>query len=78
MFRSPSGPLLQFIVRSRITVDPTERNRIFGLAHEKERAGDQERKGRAVIVELDEVKGVLGFNNEGPIFIHLLRAASRR
>jgi len=38
-----------------------------------ERASDPERKGRAVIVDLDEVKGVLGFGKEGPIFCHLSR-----
>jgi hypothetical protein len=73
MYRSVSVPLLQFIGRARITDDPGERDRVFGLAHEKERASDPERKGRAVIVDLDEVKGVLGFTKDGPIFTHLVR-----
>jgi len=76
MYRSPSVPLLQFIGRARITDDPEERDRVFALAHEKERASDPERKGRAVIVDLDEVKGVLGFTKDGPIFTHLVRGTT--
>jgi hypothetical protein len=73
MYRSASVPLLQFIGRARITDDSEERDRVFALAHERERASDPERKGRAVIVDLDEVKGVLGFSKDGPIFTHLVR-----
>jgi Pyridoxamine 5'-phosphate oxidase len=73
MYRSQSVPLLQFIGRARIVDDPAERHRAFDLAPEKERASDPERKGRAVIIELDEVKGVLGFGADGPIFCHLVR-----
>jgi hypothetical protein len=73
MYRSPTVPLLQFIGRARITDDLVERDRVFSLAHEKERASDPERKGRAVIVDLDEVKGVLGFGKDGPILTHLVR-----
>jgi hypothetical protein len=76
MYRSQSVPLLQFIGLARITDDPTERDRVFELAHPKERASDPERKGRAVIVDLDEVKGVLGFSTEGPIFTHWVRGKS--
>jgi hypothetical protein len=73
MYRSSSVPLLQFIGRARITDDSRERDRVFALAHERERASDPERKGRAVIVDLDEVKGVIGFTKDGPIFTHLVR-----
>lgn len=73
MYRSQSVPLLQFIGRARIVDDPAARNRAFGLAPEKERASDPERKGRAVIIDLDEVKGVLGFGADGPILCHLAR-----
>ena len=66
MYRSPSVPMLQFIGRARITDDMTERKRVFELAHEKERAADPDRKGCAVIVDLDEVKGALGFSKDGP------------
>jgi hypothetical protein len=73
MYRSQSVPLLQFVGRARIADDPAERKRAFELAPEKERASDPERKGLAVIVDLDEVKGVLGFGKDGPIFCHLVR-----
>jgi uncharacterized pyridoxamine 5'-phosphate oxidase family protein len=73
MYRSQSVPLLQFIGRARIVDNPTERNRVFDLAPEKERASDPERNGLAVIVDLDEVKGVLGFGAAGPIYCHLTR-----
>jgi hypothetical protein len=74
MYRSKSVPLLQFAGRARITEDAAERNRVFDLSHPKEREKDPERKGRAVIVDLDEVKGVLGFGKDGPIFCHMTRA----
>jgi hypothetical protein len=62
---------LQFAGRARIADDSKDRDRVFGLAHEKERATDPERKGRAVIIDLNEVKGVLGFGSDGPIFCHM-------
>jgi hypothetical protein len=74
MYRSQSVPLLQFVGRARIVDNPVERNRVFDLAPEKERASDPERNGHAVIVDLDEVKGVLGFGADGPIFCHLARS----
>jgi hypothetical protein len=73
MYRSQKVPLLQFIGRARIADEPSERNRAFELAHEKERASDPQRKGHAIVVDLDEVKGVLGFNESGPIFTHWVR-----
>jgi len=76
MYRSQSVPLLQFIGRARITDISAERTRAFELAHERERASDPERKGSAVIVDLDEVKGVLGYNKDGPIFTHWVRKES--
>jgi hypothetical protein len=74
MYRSLSVPLLQFSGRARISEDPAERDRVFCLGHEKERAADPDRKGRAVIVDLDEVKGLLGFNAQGPILVHMTRS----
>lgn len=71
MYRSQSIPFLQFAGRARIADDSKDRDRVFGLAHEKERATDPERKGRAVIIDLNEVKGVLGFGSDGPIFCHM-------
>lgn len=73
MYQSPSVPALQFIGRARLANGRAERDRVFDLAPEKERAADPERKGQAVIVDLDEVKGMLGFNGNGPIFCHLVR-----
>lgn len=73
MYRSQTVPLLQFIGRAWVTDNPAERDRAFELAHEKERASDPERKGRAILVDLDEVKGVLGFNEGGPILTHWVR-----
>jgi hypothetical protein len=74
MYRSQSVPLLQFAGRARITENAAERNRAFDISPEKEREKDAERKGRAVIIDLDEVKGVLGFGKDGPIFCHLVRS----
>jgi predicted pyridoxine 5'-phosphate oxidase superfamily flavin-nucleotide-binding protein len=73
MYRSQSVPLLQFIGRARISDNVNEQDRAFNLAHEKEREKDPERKGLAVIVDLDEVNGVLGFNSGKPIVVHLTR-----
>jgi hypothetical protein len=73
MYRSQSVPLLQFIGRARVSENSVERDRAFDLAPEKERAADPERKGSAIIIDLDEVKGVLGFGKDGPIFCHLVR-----
>jgi hypothetical protein len=73
MYRSTAVPMLQFIGRARITVEPAERERVFDLAHEKERERDPERKGHAVIIDLDEVKGVLGRGPAGPILCHMVR-----
>jgi Pyridoxamine 5'-phosphate oxidase len=73
MYRSQSVPLLQFTGRARVSDNPAERDRAFNLAHEKERASDPERKGRAIVIDLDEVKGVLGFGSNGPIFCHIVR-----
>jgi hypothetical protein len=68
MYRSDKVPMLQFAGRARISSDPGERQRVFHLAHERERQQDPERKGTAVIVDLDKVSGVLGFNSDGPIW----------
>jgi len=73
MYRSQAVPMLQFAGRARIADDAAERERAFALSHEKERERDPERKGVAVIVDLDEVKGVLGFGKDGPIMCHMVR-----
>lgn len=73
MYRSQAVPLLQFSGRAHVTDDAGERERAFSLAHEREQKADPERRGLAVIVDLDEVKGVLGFTDEGPRFCHMVR-----
>jgi hypothetical protein len=73
-YRSATVPVLQFVGRARITDDAAERERAFDLSNEKERERDPERKGRAVIIDLDQVNGVLGFENGAPVFVDLARS----
>jgi hypothetical protein len=73
MYRSATTPLLQFIGRARIVTDEAERTQVFESAPKREQAGDPERKGVAVIVDLDRVEGVLKFGPEGPQFVRLAR-----
>jgi len=72
-YRSPNVPVLQFIGRARITDDPAERDRAFELSNEKERERDPDRMGCAVIIDLDQITGVLGFDNGAPIFVNMGR-----
>jgi hypothetical protein len=73
MYRSATTPMLQFIGRARISKDPAERDRAYDLAPERERKADEARKGSAVIIDLDAVKGVIGFSKDGPIFCNMAR-----
>jgi hypothetical protein len=73
MYRSATVPLLKFEGRARVVTDPAERDQVYEAAPERERNGDPERKGLAVVVELDKVSGVLGFGADGPIFVGLAR-----
>ena len=73
VYRSATTPVLQFHGRARITLDEAERRRVFESAPEREQAADPERKGAAVIVELDRVEGVLKFGPSGPEFVRLKR-----
>ncbi len=73
MYRSTITPLLQFQGRARISTDEAERARVFESAPERERNSDPERKGLAIIIELDKVEGVLRFGAEGPVFVKLAR-----
>jgi hypothetical protein len=76
-YRSPTVPVLQFIGRARITDDPAERDRAFDLSHERERARDPDRTGRAVIVDLDQVTGVLAVGDAGPIRVNMTRMSGQ-
>jgi hypothetical protein len=73
VYRSATTPVLQFHGRARITTDDAERLRVFESAPEREQASDPERKGAAVIVDLDRVEGVLKFGPNGPEFVRLAR-----
>ncbi|HLY55238.1 MAG TPA: pyridoxamine 5'-phosphate oxidase family protein [Stellaceae bacterium] len=73
MYRSPAVPMLQFNGRARIADDEAERERVFSLAHEREQQSDPKRTGNAIIIDLDAVSGVIGFNDKGPIFCSMAR-----
>ncbi len=73
VYRSATTPVLQFHGRARIAEDEAERAQVFESAPERERNSDPERKGVAVIVDLDAVQGVLKFGPDGPVFVRLAR-----
>jgi hypothetical protein len=73
MYRSATVPLLRFEGRGRVVTDAAERNAIFEAAPQRERDGDPQRRGTAIVVDLDTVFGVLGFNDNGPIIAQLKR-----
>jgi general stress protein 26 len=73
MYRSATTPLLKFAGTARIATDPAERKKVFESAPEREQQSDPERKGLAVIVELESVEGVLSFGPKGPNFVKLAR-----
>ena len=72
MYRSSSVPLLQFTGRARIVTEGAERDRAFDISHPREQASDADRKGVAVIVELDGIFGVL-IKGEGREFVLMKR-----
>jgi hypothetical protein len=74
VYRSATTPVLQFHGRARVVESGDERLRVFESAPERERAADPERKGVAVIVDLDRVEGVLKVGPSGPQFVRLARA----
>ena len=73
IYHSATTPLLNFQGRARIATDAAERNRVFENAPERERNSDPERKGIAIIIDLDKVEGVLRFGANGPEFVKLAR-----
>jgi hypothetical protein len=48
-------------------------NQVFEAAPEREQKGDPDRKGLGVVIELDSVSGVVGWNADGPVFVGLKR-----
>ena len=73
MYRSATTPMLQFAGRARIATEAAERAKVFEAAPERERQSDPERKGIAIIIDLDSVAGVLSFGANGPNFVRLAR-----
>ena len=69
MYRSPTVPFVKFEGRAHVVTDEAERNQVFEAAPERERKGDPDRKGLAVVIELDKGSGVVGFGMDGPIFV---------
>jgi hypothetical protein len=59
LYRGPGVPLLIFNGRARVAEADADRDRAFSLAHEREQKADADKKGLAVIVDLEEVRGVL-------------------
>jgi hypothetical protein len=74
MFRNPqSRAMLQFQGRARVARGD-ERERVFANAPEIEQRADPEKKGAGVIVDLDRVEGLLGFDADGkPRFVRMSR-----
>lgn len=73
VYRSPTTPILQFHGRARIVSDEAERTRVYENAPQREQDADPERKGAAVIVDLDRVEGLLKYGPDGPEFVRLRR-----
>ena len=51
---------LTFRGRGRVETDPAIKTKIFESAHPAEQERDKDRKGVAIIVDLDSVTGLLG------------------
>lgn len=65
MYRHPAQrAMLQFTGRARV-VEGAERERVYYFAPEFEQKADPERKGVAVVVDLDKVEGTLGLDADG-------------
>ncbi len=65
MYRHPTQRVfLQFSGRARLA-EGAERDRVYDLAPEFEQKADPEKKGSAVVIDLDKVEGILGFDAEG-------------
>jgi hypothetical protein len=72
VYRSSTVPVLQFSGRGRVVTDGEERERAYAISHAREQASDADKKGVAVIVELDRIFGVL-IKDEGRAFIQMAR-----
>jgi hypothetical protein len=74
VYRTAPTAALQFYGRARVTEDEAERAKVFEQAHPYEQAADPERKGTAVIVQIDRVEGVLRKGPDGPVRCLIVRA----
>ncbi len=74
MFRNPTTrAMLQLQGRARVA-EGEDRERVFANAPEVERKADPEKKGVGVIVDLDRLDGLLGFDAERkPRFVRMVR-----
>lgn len=75
MMRNPdTRVVLQLMGRAR-RVEGAERDTVYANAPEIEQRGDPDKKGAAVVVDLDRVEGFLGMDADGkPRFVRLSRA----
>ena len=73
MYRSETTPFLRFEGHARVTENPDERERVFASAPEREQQADPSKSGHAVVIDLDNVEGVLRFTADGPVFCRLSR-----
>lgn len=65
--------ILQLMGRARVA-EGADRDRVYANAPEIEQRADAEKKGAGVIVDLDRVEGLLGFDADGkPRFVRLQR-----
>ena len=65
--------ILQLAGRARVAKG-ADRERVYANAPEIEQRADAEKKGAGVVVDLDRVEGLLGFDAEGkPRFLRLVR-----
>lgn len=71
MYRSAAVPFVQFHGRARIVDDPAMRDRVFDRSPERERAADPERRGVAILVRIDRIEGVIGFEDGRARFVKL-------
>ncbi|WP_347270949.1 pyridoxamine 5'-phosphate oxidase family protein [Rhizorhabdus histidinilytica] len=71
MYRSEAVPFVQFRGHARVVDDPATRDEIFDRSPERERAADPERGGVAILVGIDRIEGVIGFEDGKPRFLKL-------
>jgi predicted pyridoxine 5'-phosphate oxidase superfamily flavin-nucleotide-binding protein len=74
MMRNPdTRVILQLMGRARVA-QGADRERVYANAPEIEQRADADKKGAGVIVDLDRVEGLLGFDADGkPRFVRLQR-----